>query len=78
LATAEFAFLSVCHAAEWTDAHTPDEALHLTEAMQYCGFRSVAGTLWAMADADGRDLSEHIYGHVFAAEGRGRVRGVAH
>lgn len=72
LATAEFAFLSVCHAAEWTDARSPDEALHLTAAMQYCGFRSVAGTLWAMADADGRDLSKHFYGHVFAAEGRGR------
>jgi CHAT domain-containing protein len=49
------------------DALTPDEALQLTVAMQYCGFRSVGGTLWAIADADGRDLSEHFYGHVFAA-----------
>jgi len=73
LATAEFAFLSVCHAAEWTDAHTPDEALHLTAAMQYCGFRSAVGTLWAMADIDGRDISEHFYKHMFAG-GEQRVR----
>jgi CHAT domain-containing protein len=45
LSTAEFAFLSGCHAAEWTDEHTPEEALHLTAAMQYCGFRSAVGTM---------------------------------
>src|SRR6266702_3750224 len=71
LSTAEFAMLSVCHAAEWTDANTPDEALHLTAAMQYCGFRSAVGTLWAMADTDGRDLAEHFYKRVFAEEERG-------
>ncbi|KAI9435726.1 CHAT domain-containing protein, partial [Lactarius indigo] len=68
--TAELAVLSVCHAAEWTDALTPDEALHLTAAMQYCGFRSAVGTLWAMADTDGRDLAEHSYRRVFAEEER--------
>ncbi|KAI0252308.1 CHAT domain-containing protein [Lactifluus subvellereus] len=71
LSCAEFAFLSVCHAAEWTDAHTADEALHLTAGMQYCGFRSAVGTLWAMADADGRDLSEDFYKRMFAEEVRG-------
>ncbi|KAH9032851.1 hypothetical protein EDB85DRAFT_1864795, partial [Lactarius pseudohatsudake] len=30
-------------------------------AMQYCGFRSVIGTMWAMADAHGADLSKHFY-----------------
>ncbi|KAH8988386.1 CHAT domain-containing protein [Lactarius akahatsu] len=71
LSTAELAVLSVCHAAEWTDAYTPDEALHLTAAMQYCGFRSAVGTLWAMADTDGRDLAEHFYRRVFAEEEQG-------
>ncbi|KAI9450791.1 hypothetical protein F5148DRAFT_986813, partial [Russula earlei] len=33
-----------------------DEALHLTAAMQYCGFRSVVGTMWGMADSDGPEL----------------------
>jgi CHAT domain-containing protein len=61
LPIAEFAFLSACHTAELTDAENPDEALHLTAAMQYSGFRSVVGTMWAMADTDGRDLSEHFY-----------------
>ena len=66
---AEFAFLSACHTAELTDLEHPDEALHLTAAMQYCGFRSVVGTLWAMADTDGMDLSEHFYGHLFSPDG---------
>ncbi|KAF8259928.1 hypothetical protein EI94DRAFT_1750038 [Lactarius quietus] len=68
--TAEFAMLSVCHAAEWTDPHTPDEALHLTAAMQYCGFRSAVGTLWAMADTDGPDLAEQFYRRIFATKER--------
>lgn len=66
---AEFAFLSACHTAELTDLKNPDEALHLTAAMQYCGFRSVVGTMWAMADTDGRDLSAHFYGHMFSPDG---------
>ncbi|KAI9444052.1 hypothetical protein H4582DRAFT_2071649 [Lactarius indigo] len=56
LPNAEFAFLSCCHTAEITDESIADEALHLTAAMQYCGFRSVVVTMWAMADTDGRDL----------------------
>jgi CHAT domain-containing protein len=67
--TAEFAFLSACHTAELTDLENPDEALHLTAAMQYCGFRSVVGTMWEMADTDGRDLSAHFYGNLFSPEG---------
>jgi tetratricopeptide (TPR) repeat protein len=58
---AEFAFLSCCHAAEITAESVSDEALHLTAAMQYCGFRSVVGTMWAMADTDGRDLANNFY-----------------
>ncbi|KAI0253267.1 CHAT domain-containing protein [Lactifluus subvellereus] len=66
LPTAEFAFLAACHTAELTDGSIADEALHLTAAMQHCGFRSVVGTMWAMADADGRDLAEHFYSSVFS------------
>ncbi|KAH9956734.1 CHAT domain-containing protein, partial [Russula dissimulans] len=60
LSTAECAFLSVCHAAEWTDAYTPDEALHLTAAMQYCGFRSVFYGIMFGEDAEerGMDIGE--------------------
>ncbi|KAI0247156.1 CHAT domain-containing protein, partial [Lactifluus subvellereus] len=68
LATAEFAFLSACHTAELTDGSIADEALHLTAAMQHLGFRSVVGTMWAMADTDGRDLAEHFYTSMFSGE----------
>ena len=58
---AEFAFLSACHTAELTEESIADEGLHLTAALQDCGFRSVIGTTWAMADTDGRDLARRVY-----------------
>ncbi|KAI9443710.1 CHAT domain-containing protein [Lactarius psammicola] len=68
LPDAEFAFLSCCHAAETTEESIADEALHLTAAMQYCGFRSVVGTMWEMADTDGRDLAKNFYKSLFSSE----------
>ena len=69
---AEFAFLAAGHTAELTDESLSNEALHLTAAMLYCGFRSVVGTMWAMADKDGRDLAKNFYESVFSpAESRG-------
>ena len=61
LPAAEFAFLSACHTAELTEESVVDEGLHLVAAVQYCGFRSVVGTMWAMANADGKDLAKHFY-----------------
>jgi len=74
LPNAEFAFLAACHTAELTDGSLSDEALHLTAAMQYCGFRSVVGTMWAMADTDGRDLAMNLYKSVFSPAGSQGVR----
>ncbi len=71
LPDAEFAFLSCCHAAEMTEESIADEALHLTAAMQYCGFRSVVGTMWEMADTDGRDLAKSFYKSLFSSEEAG-------
>jgi tetratricopeptide (TPR) repeat protein len=68
LPDAEFAFLSCCHAAEITADSVSDEALHLTAAMQYCGFRSVVGTMWEMADTDGRDLAKNFYKSLFSRQ----------
>jgi CHAT domain-containing protein len=62
----ELAFLAACHTAELTDGSLADEALHLTAAMQYCGFRSVVGTMWAMADTDGQYLAGNFYKSVFS------------
>ncbi|KAI0003262.1 CHAT domain-containing protein [Russula compacta] len=71
LPNAEFAFLSACHTAGLTDESIADEALHLTAAMQFCGFRSVVGTIWAMADTDGQDLARDFYKAVFSRRRRG-------
>ena len=66
LPTAEFAFLSACHTAEVTEGSIIDEGLHLAAAVQYCGFRSVVGTMWAMVDEDGRDLAANFYKALFS------------
>ena len=50
---AELAFLSACHTAAGDVVGTPDEVVHLAAALQFCGFRSVVGTMWAMEDDDG-------------------------
>ena len=65
LPAAEFVFLSACHTAELTEGSATNEGLHLAAAMQYSGFRSVVGTMWAMADTDGADLSKHFYKAIF-------------
>ena len=66
LPAAELAFLSACHTAEMTEGSIMDEVLHLAAAIQYCGFRSVVGTMWAMVDEDGRDLAENFYKALFS------------
>ena len=71
LPAAEFAFLSACHTAELTDGSSADEGLHLAAAMQYCGFRSVVGTMWAMANEDGPDLAKYFYKSMFPKEDKG-------
>ena len=54
-----------------TENSIADEALHLTAAMQYCGFRSVVGTMWEMADVDGRDLAKTFYKSLFSDQETG-------
>ena len=71
LPAAEFAFLSACHTAELTDGSSADEGLHLAAAVQYCGFRSVVGTMWAMANEDGSDLAKHFYKSMFPKKDQG-------
>src|SRR6266850_1740325 len=71
LPNAEFAFLSACHTAELTEESIADEGLHLTAALQYCGFRSVVGTMWAMADTDGRDLARRVYHSMLSGKDEG-------
>jgi CHAT domain-containing protein len=66
LPSAEFAFLSACHTAAAADSEgTPDEVVHLAAAMQFCGFRSVVGTLSSISDAAGPDIAEEFYKYMF-------------
>ena len=71
LPSAEFAFLSACHTAELTENSVAGEGLHLTAAVQFAGFRSVVGTMWAMADIDGHGLAKHFYASVFSERWEG-------
>ena len=69
LPNAELAFLSACHTAAGDLDGTPDEVIHLAAALQFCGFRSVVGTLWAMEDVDGCEVAEYFYRHMFRTPG---------
>jgi CHAT domain-containing protein len=71
LPSAEFAFLSACHTAELTEDSIADKGLHLSAAVQYSGFWSVVGTMWAMADIDGQVLVKHFYASVFSDKWKG-------
>ena len=62
---AELAFLSACHTAAGDLVGTPDEVVHLAAALQFCGFRSVVGTMWAMEDDDGCDITKDFYRYMF-------------
>ncbi|KAL5480454.1 GSE1_1 [Sanghuangporus weigelae] len=61
LPNAEFAFLSACHTAELALNHSHDEALSLAAAIQFCGIRSVVGTMWQLLDRDGSVLAGNVY-----------------
>ncbi|KZP33696.1 hypothetical protein FIBSPDRAFT_773488 [Athelia psychrophila] len=66
LPNADFAFLAVCDSATaGSTSVTPDEALHLAAAVQFCGVRSVVGTLWPMADEDGPRVAQVFYRYMF-------------
>jgi CHAT domain-containing protein len=69
LPDAELAFLSACHSAAGDMVGTPDEVVHLAAALQFCGFRSVVGTLWAMEDDDGCDVTKDFYQYMFRTPG---------
>ncbi|PBK97702.1 TPR-like protein [Armillaria gallica] len=60
---ANLAFLAACHSAAG-DKGVPDEILSLAAAIQFCGFRSVVGTLWTMSDKDGPELAQKFYSYM--------------
>ncbi|KAG9316098.1 hypothetical protein JVU11DRAFT_3772 [Chiua virens] len=64
VADREFAFLSACHTAVG-DRTAPDETIHLAAAMQFAGFRSVIGTMWAVDDAMVTAMVKAFYENLF-------------
>ena len=60
---ASLAFLSSCHSAEG-NRQRPDEVLHLAAAVQFAGFRSAVGTLWAVDGKDGPIVAEAFYSNL--------------
>ena len=71
LPAGECAFLATCHTAELLDGCVPDEALHLSAAIQYSGFRSVVGTMWSMVDEDGPYLAKYFYESMLSEKRQG-------
>jgi hypothetical protein len=70
LPAGECAFLAACYSAELSDGSIPDEVLHLSAAVQCSGFRSVVGTMWAIADEDGQ-FAKYFYESMFSDEREG-------
>ena len=69
LQNAQFAYLSACHTTVG-DEETPDEAIHLAAAMQFAGFRSVIGTMWAVDDAHTNEITSRFYYYMMDECGR--------
>ncbi|KAI9455544.1 TPR-like protein [Boletus coccyginus] len=65
----EFVYLSACHTTVG-DAESPDEAIHLASAMQFAGFRSVIGTMWAVDDAETNKITSTFYKYMVDESGR--------
>jgi CHAT domain-containing protein len=65
----EFAYLSACHTTVG-DEESPDEVIHLASAMQFLGFRSVIGTMWAVDDGETNKITSTFYKHMVDESGR--------
>jgi CHAT domain-containing protein/tetratricopeptide (TPR) repeat protein len=65
----KFAYLSACHTTVG-DEKSPDEVIHLASAMQFVGFRSVIGTMWAVDDGETNKITSAFYRHMVDESGR--------
>ncbi|KAI9571847.1 CHAT domain-containing protein [Boletus coccyginus] len=68
LQNAQFAYLSACHTTVG-DEESPDEALHLAAAMQFAGFSSVIGTMWAVDDEHTNEITPRFHNHMMDESG---------
>jgi hypothetical protein len=56
----ELAFLSACQTATG-GVNLPDEAITLTAALHYTGYRHVIGTLWSVRDRTAAEVTRAVY-----------------
>lgn len=63
LPNVELAFISMCHSAG--PCQSPNKFNNLTTTLQFCGFKSVIGTLWGMVDDVGPVFADAFYKHMF-------------
>ncbi|KAG8923868.1 hypothetical protein FRC02_010844 [Tulasnella sp. 418] len=68
LPDAQYAFLAACHSAAG-DINRPNETIHLAAALQFSGFNTVIGTMYAMADNDGPIIAQEVYKYMFRKVG---------
>jgi len=66
------AFLSACHTAV-PSSLVPNEVLHLSAGMQFCGFASVVGTQWSVLDNIANDLAQAFYKKLFHGKNKGHL-----
>jgi CHAT domain-containing protein len=62
----EFVFLSACKTATG-GLGLPDEAISLSAALHYGGYRHVIGTLWSVYDQTAADVAAAVYRDLTAA-----------
>ncbi|KAG2133262.1 CHAT domain-containing protein, partial [Suillus bovinus] len=65
----QFSFLSACHTTVG-DEESPDESIHLAAAMQFCGFRSVIGSMWSVEDEVACQVVSTFYRNLVDDSGR--------
>ncbi|KAH0827319.1 hypothetical protein J3R83DRAFT_3945 [Lanmaoa asiatica] len=65
----QFAYLSACHTTVGYE-ESPDEVIHLASAMQFAGFRSVIGTMWAVDDRQTNKITSMFYDYMMNESGR--------
>ncbi|KAI9458456.1 CHAT domain-containing protein [Boletus coccyginus] len=65
----EFAYLSACHTTVGYE-ESPDEVIHLASAMQFAGFRSVIGTMWAVDDGETNKITSTFYRYMVDESGQ--------
>jgi tetratricopeptide (TPR) repeat protein len=70
----ELAYLSACRTAAGAEA-LPDEAIHLTAALQMVGYRHVIGSQWAVTDRVAARVAGDVYARLSA--GTAEADGVA-